>query len=430
MTTHQGLVKHIQRDIKENTRDVTILFTDIKASAKYWHSRGDIRGRLMIDLHNRLIIPVIKQFRGRVVKKIGDSLMVSFRKPTNAMKAAIGIQQILDRERSINKDIPKIRIGLHSGKAIVEKDDIFGDTVNVASRIESKARAGQILTSARTVRKMKQRDYFLEKKGPFTPKGKSKPITLYACNWRKAPSLIENINLENQVMLSSFQRIEIFVAALVSLFMIAFLFIKYIRYLVSDLPVLSLLLLNPKQMIVDFPILAVLPVALVGLIIFLVIRLTRVPLFIFRIVIGITGFTLFFFLLYFITMLPFLKEIEPEHPVFISKHRLVEVTADNARIHADPSENARVIRTVSKGYLLLQTGYRIERTSNLVWNKVLIGRNRSGWIIRISPEKMGVPEIRYTIARRFRFLRRDLISLIGGIIGFLFAIFRFRIRPT
>jgi len=428
MTTHQGLEKHIKRDIKENTREITILFTDIQASAKFWDSRGDIHGRLMIDLHNRLIIPVIKQNRGRVVKKIGDSLMVSFRKPADAMKAAIGIQQMLERERLLNKDVPKIRIGIHTGRAIVEKNDVFGDTVNVASRIESKARAGQILTSARTVRRMRQKDYFLEKKGPFTPKGKSKPMTLYRCHWQKAPSLIDGLDLQNQIMLSSLQRIEILIAGLVSLFMIAYLFVRYIRYLVSDSQILSLLLLNPKQMIMDYPLLSILPVALVALAVFLAVRLKRVPLTLFRSVIGGVGFTIIFFLLYVLIQLPFLKDIQPEEPLFISKHRLVEVTADDATIHTAPSEKAKVIRTVSKGHLLLQRDYRY--VGNLVWNKVLIGRKKYGWIIRISPEKMGIPEQRFTRARRFHFLMRDLISLIGGLFGFLFAFFRFRIRPT
>ena len=132
----ESFYKSIIRQIRRSRKPVTIPFTDVEGSTRYWDSLGDTRGRLMIDLHNRLIYPVIKRHRGRIVKTIGDSIMASFKSPENAMRASIGIQQILDRRRKEDKRFRlKVRIGIHTGKALVEHKDIFGDMVNVAARV-------------------------------------------------------------------------------------------------------------------------------------------------------------------------------------------------------------------------------------------------------------------------------------------------------
>ena len=67
------------RDVSENTRnlsdfieksktEVTVLFTDIVNSTQFWDQHGDTAGRLMLDLHNTLLFPVVKAFRGTIVK--------------------------------------------------------------------------------------------------------------------------------------------------------------------------------------------------------------------------------------------------------------------------------------------------------------------------------------------------------------------------
>lgn len=83
----------ITRQIRSTRKQITILFTDIEGSTRYWDTRGDIDGRLMVDYHNRLIFPVIKKFKGKIVKTIGDAIMASFSRSEQAVKAAIAIQQ-------------------------------------------------------------------------------------------------------------------------------------------------------------------------------------------------------------------------------------------------------------------------------------------------------------------------------------------------
>lgn len=53
----------------------------------------------MIDQHNRVVFPIIRQFKGKIIKTIGDAVMASFHDPEEAMKAAIAVQQGLEKKR-------------------------------------------------------------------------------------------------------------------------------------------------------------------------------------------------------------------------------------------------------------------------------------------------------------------------------------------
>ena len=145
----KAIAASIARQIKSSRREVTILFTDIEYSTYLWDIRGDVEGRLMVDKHNRLLFPIVKAYRGRVIKPIGDAIMASFKHPEDAVRAAIGIQQALDRARRKDDNFYiKVRIGIHTGMAIVEQDDVFGDVVNVASRVVGEAAGGHALVTA------------------------------------------------------------------------------------------------------------------------------------------------------------------------------------------------------------------------------------------------------------------------------------------
>ena len=77
----------------EYTRDVTLMFTDIKGSTSFFERRGDIEGRSMIQEHNDILFPIIKDRRGIVIKTIGDAVMASFPAPEDAVRSAIKIQR-------------------------------------------------------------------------------------------------------------------------------------------------------------------------------------------------------------------------------------------------------------------------------------------------------------------------------------------------
>jgi adenylate cyclase len=98
-----------------------------------------------------LIDPAIAEHRGRIVKTTGDGLLVEFRSVVDALRCASQLQQQM-AERNIavsNDDRIEFRIGVHQGDIVVDADDIFGDGVNVAARLEGLAHPGGICVSAR-----------------------------------------------------------------------------------------------------------------------------------------------------------------------------------------------------------------------------------------------------------------------------------------
>ena len=100
----------------------------------------------------RRLEPTLARYAGRLVKLTGDGALVEFASACDALSAAIEFQQAVnevDPERPATERI-MFRIGLHLGDMIVEEDDLYGDGVNIAARLETEAPAGGILVS-RTV---------------------------------------------------------------------------------------------------------------------------------------------------------------------------------------------------------------------------------------------------------------------------------------
>lgn len=91
----------------------------------------------LLENYERLSLPVFREFDGTVVKGIGDAYLVTFDSPTNAVLAGIKLQEAIRRFDAGNPSPIRVRIGISSGEVILEKNDVFGEPVNVASRILS-----------------------------------------------------------------------------------------------------------------------------------------------------------------------------------------------------------------------------------------------------------------------------------------------------
>jgi adenylate cyclase len=103
------------------------------------------------DLLRALVKPKINVHRGRVVKDTGDGILAQFDSVVDAVRCALNIQHgMAERNRDVDpaKRI-QFRIGINVGDVIVDSDDIFGDDVNVAARLQSIAKPGGICVSAR-----------------------------------------------------------------------------------------------------------------------------------------------------------------------------------------------------------------------------------------------------------------------------------------
>ncbi|HEX7027263.1 MAG TPA: adenylate/guanylate cyclase domain-containing protein [Gammaproteobacteria bacterium] len=245
-------------NIDKARKQVTILFTDIVDSSRYWDMFGDVEGRLMVDRHNRLVFPVIRKYRGRVVKTIGDGIMAAFKRPNDALNAAIGIQQILQKMRMADRSFhAKVRIGLHTGMAIIEAHDVYGDAVNLAKRVESFGDANEIYLSEATVEFLDDIKHALHKKGSFLPKGKREPVTVYRCRWNEYKDLSRGLKVSSDLPLDPREKGDIVGYLVILLFVITALYQIYGRYIVADMiadsPAERLLALNPMLVFHEYP---------------------------------------------------------------------------------------------------------------------------------------------------------------------------------
>jgi adenylate cyclase len=118
-----------------------IMFTDIVG---YTSLMGvDEQNALAILKKNRdLQKPLIGQFSGRYIKELGDGIMASFPTVTDSVNAALKIQEACNKGKEF-----QLRIGIHLGEVVFENDDVFGDGVNIASRIQALTAPGSIYIS-------------------------------------------------------------------------------------------------------------------------------------------------------------------------------------------------------------------------------------------------------------------------------------------
>lgn len=137
--------------ISHDTENLAIVFADICGSTALYDNLGDVMARRMIASCISCMNAVVVAHQGVVVKTIGDEIMCTFATAEVGMLAAFAMQTAVKNERFEDTHSMAIRVGCHFGNVIREANDIYGDTVNVAARVTSMARAHQIMASQAVV---------------------------------------------------------------------------------------------------------------------------------------------------------------------------------------------------------------------------------------------------------------------------------------
>jgi class 3 adenylate cyclase len=146
-----SIVEAVLADPQPQTFDgtVTILFSDIEGFTDITERLGDLKAQDVLRAHNEVIRGQLAAHGGHEVKSLGDSFMLSFDGARRALRCAIGVQRALEEYNDKHPEASiRVRIGLHTGEAIREGDDLFGKTVIVASRVAAEADGGEILVSS------------------------------------------------------------------------------------------------------------------------------------------------------------------------------------------------------------------------------------------------------------------------------------------
>lgn len=126
---------------------LAILFADICGSTALYEKLGDDSARKIISRCINTMTSKISVYQGKLVKTIGDEVMVIFPSAEAAFHAACTMQMAVENDQPF-EDIPlHIRIGFNYGEVIQESDDVFGNTVNLAARVAAITRASQIMAT-------------------------------------------------------------------------------------------------------------------------------------------------------------------------------------------------------------------------------------------------------------------------------------------
>jgi TolB-like protein len=137
--------------MSQTRRLAAILAADVAGYSRLMGADKEGTLERLKALRHELVDPKIAEHKGRIVKTTGDGLLVEFASVVDAVRCAVAVQQAMpERNTSVAADSRvELRIGINLGDVIVEGDDLYGDGVNVAARLEALAEPGGICVAAR-----------------------------------------------------------------------------------------------------------------------------------------------------------------------------------------------------------------------------------------------------------------------------------------
>jgi len=173
----------------------TVLFVDVCGSTKLYETLGNARAQAIIGKTLAILSQSATRHLGTIVKTIGDEVMCTFSSAREAAEAAVDMQRCVKQATATEEMGIKslaVRVGFHSGPVISHAEDVFGDTVNVAARLEqaTKRWGTPILASAAVVGAAGEADRWCEVSDEPLP-GRSERLAILAPvgAWSEARSL-------------------------------------------------------------------------------------------------------------------------------------------------------------------------------------------------------------------------------------------------
>jgi adenylate cyclase len=129
---------------KDTVSTATVVFTDLEGFTRYTADNGDEAALALLADHHRVTSPIVRKWGGRIVKHLGDGLMLVFPSAGAAVHAALELVPMAPQPL-------RLRAGVHTGEVVVTSEDLIGHVVNVAARVTAEAKGGQVLVTAQTL---------------------------------------------------------------------------------------------------------------------------------------------------------------------------------------------------------------------------------------------------------------------------------------
>jgi len=158
---------------------LTFLFTDLRGSTELYERIGDLAAFDLVRAHFRVLNEIVAAEAGAVVKTIGDAVMATFPTPDRAVAAALRMRDAMRElnEQSGREDL-LLKIGVHEGPCIAvamnDRQDYFGQTVNIASRVQGLADSQEIFVTGAVIKNVKSADLLASQN--LTPLARDTPL--------------------------------------------------------------------------------------------------------------------------------------------------------------------------------------------------------------------------------------------------------------
>jgi len=212
---------------KVNTQVLTVMFVDIVGYTKTTSQLTRSQVFDIIELFEDITASVIEKHDGFVVKKIGDAFLATFNSPTNAVLCGIDLQKSFRAFRIENKkQNPRIRVALNQGEAVIRNNDVFGDVVNTAARIESITKPNDIVFSKSVFLSMNENEIPSTHIGNHKLKGLKHPVALFKVKGKPDVLLKKIMNAKKRKKLAKSEaknRKKEFVKTIVAIILVLFL---------------------------------------------------------------------------------------------------------------------------------------------------------------------------------------------------------------
>jgi len=163
------------------TENLAIVFVDIAGFTPRTAAQTREENLAMLKRFDGIVRPLVRAYRGQVVKTIGDAYLLTFRSPTDALLCSMAIHdRIVETDAAIDPSGRfMVRAAVNAGDVRIEGSDVFGEAVNIASRIEGKAGPGEIYFSESVFLSMTRSEVSWEEVGYAELKGIADKVRLY-----------------------------------------------------------------------------------------------------------------------------------------------------------------------------------------------------------------------------------------------------------